>query len=95
MGGVIDDRSVDFVVTLRSGRDSIERESERVGPGISGESGGKSGRKGGAGRKEKKEETGAKEEGGDGGGGKKRRKVDRGLAVVATVKVELTPSCHV
>lgn len=26
---------------------------------------------------------------------KKQRKVDRGLAVVATVKVELTPSCHV
>lgn len=54
MGGVIDDRSVDFVVTLRSGRDSIERESERVGPGISGESGGKSGRKGGEGGRKKK-----------------------------------------
>lgn len=26
---------------------------------------------------------------------KKQRKVDRGLTVVATVKVELTPSCHV
>lgn len=83
---VIDDRSVDFVVSLRSSRDSIEWESERVWPGYER----REWREGG-----EKEETGAKEEGGDGGGEKKRRKVDRGLAVVATVKVELTPSCHV
>lgn len=66
MGGVIDDRSVDFVVTLRSGRDSIERESERVGPGIGGESGGKSGRKGGG-------EEGKKRRNRSKGGGRGRR----------------------
>lgn len=44
-------------------------------------------KKKGRGRKKKKPEQRR--------GEKKRRKVDRGLAVVATVKVELTPSCHV
>lgn len=87
----MDDRYVDFrgrspIVAIRSPSENRRESGRHKQREWREERGGKG---------KKKEETGAKEEGGDGGGEKKRRKVDRGLAVVATVKVELTPSCHV